>query len=91
MVIKIQHEVDGSATVRVWDATPPGGDRVELATVRLLTPSGTLVVSTAANERSIRLPVPKGWLKVVVLASESSYAEQIDLIVRPDHEGPNPS
>ena len=84
IVIKIQHEVDGPATVRVWDGMPANVDGVELATVRLAVPSGRLVVVTAQLEPSIKVPVPKGSVRVVVLGSKSSDAAEIDLIVSPD-------
>jgi hypothetical protein len=84
MVIKIQHEVDGPATVRVWDDMPAIIDGIALATVRLVVPSGRLVVATAELEPAIEVPVPKGSVRVVVLGSEASDAAEIDLIVRPD-------
>ena len=84
MAIKIQHEVDGPASVRVWDEMPANIDGVELATVRLAVPSGRLLVATAELEPSINVPVPKGPVRVVVLGSELSDPAEINLIVRPD-------
>jgi len=84
MAIKIQHEVDGPASVRVWDDMPANVNGVELATVRLAVPSGRLLVATAELEPSIKLPVPKGSVRVIVIGSERADAAEIDLIVQPD-------
>src|SRR5438067_175720 len=77
IVIKIQHEVDGSSVVRVWDEAPVAHSAVELGTVSLTSRSGRLIVSTASGEGTIRIAVPVGSLQVSVLASARRDADQI--------------
>src|ERR1700686_1794515 len=68
MVVKIRHEVDGPATVRVWDDDP---HRTGLAAVEreLTAKSGALRVSTASGDHFVRIPVPVGTVRVKVVAS----------------------
>ncbi len=82
MVVKIRHEVDGPATVRVWDDDP---HRAGLAAVEreLTVKSGALRVSTATGNDFVGIPVPAGTVRVKVVASASHDPEEIDLVVVP--------
>jgi hypothetical protein len=83
MVVKVRHEVDGAATVRVWDAVPPNAGVVDLETVSLKSPSGVLRVSTATGEHAVKIPVPGGTARVKVLTSSPRDPDEIDLVVLP--------
>ena len=82
MVVKIRHEVDGPATVRIWDEQPSRAgvtDAEEVLTVR----SGVLRVSTATGAHFVRIQVPKGPVLIRVIASAPRNPEEIDLVIRP--------
>lgn len=82
MVVKIRHEVDGPATVRVWD--DDGHRTGHVAGERELTvKSGALRVSTATGDHFVRIPVPAGTVRVKVVASRPDDPEEIDLVVMP--------
>jgi hypothetical protein len=83
MVVKVRHEVDGPATVRVWDDLPDGGDKVEVGKVVLRSPSGVLRVSSATGEHSMRVSAPGTDVHVKVLASAPSDPGEVDLIITP--------
>jgi hypothetical protein len=83
MVVKIRHEVDGPATVRIWDDSPAGDDRFEVDDVTLMSPSGVLRISTATGEHAVRIPIPGGRAQVRVLASASRDPGEVDLVVIP--------
>jgi hypothetical protein len=82
MVVKIRHEVDGPATVRVWDDDPhkAGPAAVER---ELTVKSGALRVSTATGDHAVRIPVPAGTVRVKVVASAPRNPGEIDLVVIP--------
>jgi hypothetical protein len=82
MVIRIQHEVDGPASVIVWDEKAPNPSDLNLGTVALTSSSGVLYISTAGGDRSTRVPVPRGPLEIEVVGSAPQYPDRIDLIVR---------
>jgi len=81
MVIKIRHEADGPATVRIWDEKPSARNRVELDDVTLESPSGVLRVSTATGEHAVRIAISVGSAHIRVLASAIHDPDEVDLIV----------
>ncbi len=81
MVIKIRHEVDGPAVVRVWDSDPKLHDAREVATVLLRSPSRALRVSTATGDPFIRFDVSTIAVKVRVIASAPRHPDEVHLVV----------
>jgi len=82
MVVKIRHEVDGPAIVRVWDDDPHKAGRAAVER-ELTVKSGALRVSTATGDHAVRIPVPAGTVRVRVVASAPRNPGEIDLVVIP--------
>jgi hypothetical protein len=87
MVIKIRHEVDGPAIVRVWDGDPNLPDARDVATVFLKSPSRALRVSTAAGETFIRIDVPTHEVRVRILVSAARDPDEVHLVIGPGSQG----
>jgi hypothetical protein len=83
LVLKIRHEVDGPAVVRVWDDSAAAAGKVEVDEVSLRSPSGVPRVSTARGDRAVRISIPGARVRVKVLASSRRDPDDVDLIVTP--------
>jgi hypothetical protein len=80
IVIKIRHEVDGPALVRVWDAEPPSPGAI--TDERVLTiASGILQISDALVDQAVRVPITTSSVRVKLIRSEPVYASEIDIVV----------
>ena len=83
MAIKVRHEVDGPAIVRVWDGDPTLPNARDLATVFLKIPSRALLVSTAAGETFIRVDVPTDEVRIRILTSAARNPDEVHLVIGP--------
>jgi hypothetical protein len=82
IVVRVQHGVDGPTTVRIWDHEPPGPGTVYVERA-IHVKSGTVRISTATGEPSIRILVPPGSLGVKVIGSEPVQAPIVDVVLTP--------
>lgn len=87
MVIRIRHEVDGPAIVRVWDDDPKLPDARDVTTIFMKIPSRALRVSTAAGETFIRVDVPTDEVRVRILASAARDPDEVHLVIGPGSQG----
>jgi hypothetical protein len=87
MAIKIRHEADGAAMVRVWDGDQKVPDARDVATVFLKTPSRILRISSAAGETFIRVDVPTDEVRVRILASAARDTDEVHLVISPGSDG----
>jgi hypothetical protein len=82
-VMRIRHEVDGPAIVRVWDSAPADEIRVSLEPIHLMVPSRMLRISTAEGEQLTRVPVTSDDVWISIAASDARYPETVDMVVTP--------